>query len=50
VIEHDSPVLAGTLVWDMITRSQQAINSGVYLVYFLTPNGETSFQKFLVVR
>lgn len=50
VIEHDSPVLAGSEYWDMLTHSQQAINSGVYLVYFQAPNGDTSFQKFLVIR
>jgi hypothetical protein len=50
VIEHDSAVLSGSEYWDMITRSQQAINSGVYLVFFQAPNGDTSFQKLLVIR
>lgn len=50
VIDHDSPVLAGSVYWDMITRSQQVINSGVYIAVFQKPNGETSYQKFLVIR
>jgi len=51
VIEHDSPVLlAGSEFWDMLTSSRQVISSGVYLVVFEKPNGETTFQKLLVVR
>jgi len=50
VIEHDSPVLAGSEYWDMLTRSQQVISSGVYLAVFQKPDGETAFQKFLVIR
>ncbi|HRD18192.1 MAG TPA: hypothetical protein PLB60_04010 [Candidatus Marinimicrobia bacterium] len=50
VLKHDSPVEAGYYFWDMITLSQQVISSGVYIVVFQKPNGETAFQKFLVVR
>jgi len=49
-IEHDSPVNAGYEIWDMITRNQQVISSGVYIVVFQKPNGETAYQKFMVVR
>ncbi|HNY91965.1 MAG TPA: hypothetical protein PKM23_10615, partial [bacterium] len=49
-IEHDSPVSAGYEIWDMITRNQQVISSGVYIVVFQKPTGETAFQKFMVVR
>lgn len=49
-IEHDSPVLAGSLRWDMLTSSQQVIASGVYIVIFEKPDGEVSFQKLVVVR
>jgi hypothetical protein len=50
VIKHDSPVGAGSEYWDMLTHSQQVINSGVYLAFFQKPNGETACQKFLVIR
>lgn len=49
-ILHDSPVSAGYEFWNMITRNQQVISSGVYIVVFEKPNGETAFQKFMVVR
>ena len=49
-VEHDSPVLAGSLRWDMLTSSQQVISSGVYIAVFEDDNGGTSFQKFVVVR
>lgn len=49
-IEHDSPVSAGYEIWDMITRNQQVISSGVYIVVFQKPEGETAYQKFMVVR
>ncbi len=49
-IEHDSPVLAGSTRWDMLTSSQQVIASGVYIVIFEKPDGELSYQKLVVVR
>jgi len=51
-LKHSSPatVLAGNEYWDMITRNQQVISSGVYIAVFQKPNGESSLQKFLVVR
>ncbi|MGE5804429.1 MAG: hypothetical protein ACM34M_01445, partial [Ignavibacteria bacterium] len=36
--------------WDMITENQQVISSGVYIAVFQKPSGETSYQKFIVVR
>lgn len=36
--------------WDMITENQQVISSGVYIAVFQKPSGETSHQKFIVVR
>lgn len=50
VLHHDSPVKSGYYFWDMITRSQQVISSGVYLAVFQTPNGDLAYQKFLVIR
>jgi len=51
-LNHYSPptIKAGNLRWDMITRNQQVISSGVYIAVFETPDGCTSFQKFLVIR
>jgi hypothetical protein len=49
-INHDSPVKAGSLTWDMITASQQVISSGVYIAVFQKPDGGVSYQKFVVIR
>jgi hypothetical protein len=50
-IEHtDFPIPTGYEQWDMLTESQQAIASGVYIVVFQTPAGEVSYQKLLVAR
>lgn len=49
-IEHDSSVESGYEHWDMITKNQQVVSSGVYIVVFETPQGNISYQKFLVVR
>lgn len=49
-IDHDSPVRSGSYHWNMITASQQVISSGIYIAVFEKPNGEISYQKFIVVR
>ena len=50
-IEHSSPIdQDGSEFWDMLTDNQQVISSGVYIASFQTPDGEKSFQKFIVVR
>jgi hypothetical protein len=49
-IEHNSPERAGSYTWDMISSSQQVINSGLYIAVFQKPNGEVAYHKFLVVR
>ncbi|MDP6613745.1 MAG: hypothetical protein QF835_01850 [Candidatus Marinimicrobia bacterium] len=49
-IEHDSPVSSGYEHWNMISRNQQLISSGVYIVVFQTPAGGLSYQKFVVIR
>jgi len=36
--------------WNMLTDNQQAISSGVYIAVFETPDGASSYQKFVVVR
>jgi hypothetical protein len=49
-IEHDSPVNAGSVTWDMLTSSQQVISSGVYVAVITDSKGETAIRKFLVAR
>ncbi len=49
-IIHDSPVNAGTVFWDMITDSEQAISSGIYIALFTDKDGEVAYRKFVVVR
>lgn len=49
-IVHDDPSESGLYTWNMITSSQQVINSGIYIAVFEKPNGEISYQKFIVVR
>jgi hypothetical protein len=50
-IHHDKPLtLAGSETWNMITSSQQVINSGIYIAVFQKPDGAISYQKFIVVR
>lgn len=50
-IEHDKALdKDGSNNWNMITDNQQVISSGVYIAVFQKPDGETSYQKFIVVR
>ncbi len=49
-IQHNDPQKTGSQSWDMLTSSQQVINSGVYIAVFQKPDGELSYQKFVVVR
>jgi len=49
-IEHNDPIKTGYEGWDMITSSQQVINSGIYIAVFQKPSGEITYQKFIVVR
>ena len=49
-IVHDSSVEAGSLRWDMITESDQVIQSGVYIATFTSEEGEVAYRKFVVAR
>jgi hypothetical protein len=50
-IVHNQPnTQSGSEVWNMLTSSQQVIYSGVYIAVFQKQSGESSFQKFVVVR
>jgi len=47
-IEHTDG--SGDELWDSLTNSRQIIVSGLYIVYFETPEGESTFRKFIVIR
>ena len=49
-IDHYSPQSDGYEKWNMITDAQQVISSGIYIAVFQKPDGEVSFQKFIIVR
>ncbi len=49
-LQHDSPIKAGSLYWDMLTSSQQVISSGVYIAVFQDPEGQVAYRKFVVAR
>ncbi|UCD36910.1 MAG: hypothetical protein JSW54_08700 [Fidelibacterota bacterium] len=49
-IVHKPLSRAGALTWNMLTDSQQAIASGIYIAVFETPDGSVAYQKFIVVR
>ncbi len=47
---HNEISKSGLWKWDMVSRNQMIVSSGVYIVYFETPEGNSSYQKFVVVR
>jgi len=47
-IEHTDT--SGDESWNSITESRQIVVSGVYVVYFETPNGESITKKLVVIR
>jgi len=48
-LEHDSPDLDGNENWDLLTKNNQKIASGVYIFHVESPYGE-KIGKFAVVR
>lgn len=50
IVHSQAKSQSGSEVWNMLTSSQQVIYSGVYVAVFQKTNGESSFQKFVVVR
>jgi len=46
--KHDDG--SGDELWDSLTASGQIIVSGIYIAYFETPEGESVFRKFVVIR
>ena len=49
-IVHDSPVEAGSLRWNMLTKNQQVIQSGLYIATFTSEGGEVAYRKFVIAR
>ncbi|HLE55613.1 MAG TPA: hypothetical protein VJB15_00875 [Rhodothermia bacterium] len=47
-IEHTDG--SGDELWNSLTSSGQVIVSGLYIVHFLTPEGESTYKKFIVIR
>ena len=41
---------SGDELWDSLTSSGQIIVSGIYIAYFETPEGESVYRKFVVIR
>lgn len=41
---------SGDEYWDCTTSSDQIVVSGIYIVVFQTPSGQTSMRKFVVIR
>jgi hypothetical protein len=48
VIEHTN--LTGDDYWHQETESRQIVVSGLYIAYFETPSGESTFRKFIIIR
>ena len=41
---------SGDVLWDSLTTSGQIIVSGIYILYVETPEGESVYRKFVVIR
>ncbi|HDR68177.1 MAG TPA: hypothetical protein ENN61_03920 [Bacteroidaceae bacterium] len=47
-IEHTDN--SGDESWNSLTDARQTIVSGLYIAYFETPEGESVYKKFIVIR
>lgn len=47
-IEHNDN--SGDESWDSITKHRQVVTSGIYIAHFETPEGLSTFRKFIVIR
>jgi len=48
VINHNDG--SGDQAWNLTTSSRQIVVSGIYIAYFETPDGKSTFRKFVVIR
>jgi len=47
-LEHNDG--SGDELWDSLTSSRQIVVSGLYIAYFETPEGESTYRKFIIIR
>ncbi len=47
-IEHTDN--SGDETWNSLTETRQTIVSGLYIAYFETPEGKSTYKKFIVIR
>lgn len=47
-IEHTDG--SGDEAWESVTSSRQVVVSGVYIAHFKTPDGQSAFRKFVIIR
>ncbi len=50
VVNHDDPSGGGQEFWDLRTRNQQYVASGVYFYHVEAPDGKTKVGKFTVIQ
>jgi hypothetical protein len=41
---------SGDEQWNLVTESRQVVVSGIYIAYFETPDGQSTYKKFGVIR
>jgi len=41
---------SGDELWDSLTSSRQVVVSGLYIAHFETPDGRSTFRKFIIIR
>ncbi len=49
-LEHNDPTGGGTLEWDLRTRNNQFVASGVYFFHVETPDGKEKVGRFTVIQ
>jgi hypothetical protein len=52
-LEHDAaanPAVGGARSWDLLTRNEQHVASGIYIYHVSTPQGHEKLGKFAVIR
>jgi len=47
-IEHTNG--SGDEAWNLVTKYRQVVVSGIYLAHIETPDGRSTYRKFIVIR
>jgi hypothetical protein len=50
VLEHDQPTGGGEAAWNLRTRNDRPVASGVYFYHLETPNGQQRVGRFTIVQ